>query len=536
MTRELLQSVLDAIPDPVVVLDRDFRIVTGNRATHADHSQDDRQSRPICYQQLMHRDQPCDDCLAGEVFHTGEVRRAERADAAEGVFQEIHVVPIFDASGNVDMVLEQVHDVTDRKNAEEELRHEVAALESQMAAMEEFYVTAEAANRTKSELLANIGHEFRTPMTAILSYVDNLGMLRLSDKERRDALQTIRRNSEQLMKTINEVLDLSKIKAGKLEVECVDYSPVQLVGEIQSLTQGRAHNKGLVFEVEYATPMPETINTDPARVRQILINLIGNAIKFTDRGSVRVTTSFLPGDTDHAASICFEVRDTGIGMTAHQIDRLRQPFSEVDLSTARKCGENKLGLMICRRLTEELGGKIEAESEPGTGSTIRATIGTGPLEGVVMIENPGKVVRIMKHGAANKHTASRTEKFDYRILLAEDNLDNERPISAMLKVAGAEVVVAENGQIACEKALAASKAGKPFDLILMDMQMPVLDGYDATRRLRDQQYSGPIVALTAHARADDCRKCLDAGCDGYFSKPVKRDRLLALIAKFSCRV
>jgi len=410
-----------------------------------------------------------------------------------------------------------------------EIRDYAGALESANNALEDFYLAAEAATRAKSEFLANMSHEIRTPMTAILGFTDSLLAAGTPAAERISAGETIRRNGRHLLGMLDDILELSQIDAGKLEVERIACCPLRVVNDVSSQMRPRALEKGLRFEVEYTTAIPESIQSDPARLRQILINLLGNAVKFTEQGSVRLASSYQPQQEDRAAMFCCAVQDTGIGMTAEQIAGLFQPFCQADSSSTRKYGGNGLGLTICSRLVQKLGGRIEVESQPGRGSTFRVSIATGPLEGVRLIEHPEQLAAIdlRLSEAASAHL---DENLACRVLVAEDAPDNQRLIGLILERAGAEVLIAENGRIAHDLAIEAWQAGRPFDVILMDMQMPVLDGYEATHRLRAEGYPGRIVALTAHALTSDRQKCLQAGCDSYMSKPVKREEIVALVA------
>jgi len=391
---------------------------------------------------------------------------------------------------------------------------------------------AEAADRSKSEFLANMSHEIRTPMTAILGFTESMLDPGLSDSEKLDAIHTIRRNGEHLLTIINDILDISKIEAGKLEVEHIRCSPVQLAAEVQSLMRVRADAKGLPFNIEFIGAVPETIESDPTRLKQILVNLIGNAIKFTETGGVRLITRFVDDDTE--PTMQFDVVDTGLGMTKEQISKLFRAFSQADTSTTRKFGGTGLGLNISKRLAEKLGGDITIESKPNAGSTFRLTIAIGSLDGVKMLNDPARAVIEQKSASvagsgSDRTPATGSSALDCRILLAEDGLDNQRLIAFVLKKAGAVVTVAENGKLAHDAALEARDAGQPFDVILMDMQMPVMDGYEATSQLRQAGYTGPIIALTAHAMASDRQKCINAGCDDYATKPIDRKKLIEAI-------
>ena len=418
-------------------------------------------------------------------------------------------------------------DVTDRKRAERGLKEYSAALEATNKKVESFCEAARAATQAKSEFLAKMSHEIRTPMTAILGYADVLlGSLRSPDDV--EAVQTIKRNGVYLLDLVNDILDLSKIEAGKLDVSRSACSPGAMLSEVVSLMRVPAAEKNLSLDMECLGPIPETIQSDALRLRQILINLVGNAVKFTSAGGVRVTARLIEGD-DGQAKMQFDVTDTGIGIPADQMAALFQPFAQGDVSTSRRFGGTGLGLAISKRLAEILGGDITVRSTAGEGSTFSLTVAAGPLQEVPMISDAAE--------AAN-HTKPASPPADHapvrlagRLLLAEDGPDNRRLISLLLRNAGADVELTENGRIALDLFLAAKREGREFDLILMDMQMPVMDGYEATRRLKAEGCTAPIVALTAHAMAGDRERCLEAGCDDYISKPVDRTALLTLVAR-----
>ncbi|RIK78389.1 MAG: hypothetical protein DCC68_15340 [Planctomycetota bacterium] len=360
--------------------------------------------------------------------------------------------------------------------------------------------------------------------------------LAVEEPELADAVQTIHRNGRHLLELINDILDLSRIEAGKLAVERVAVSPAQIVREVASLMRVKADAKGLPLEVEFRGPIPRQIQSDPTRLRQILINLVGNAIKFTQSGCIRILTRLVP-DFEGVHRLRFDVVDTGVGIPSEAMEQLFEPFAQADNTTTRRFGGTGLGLAISRRLAEMLHGEILVDSTVGRGSTFSLVVDPGPCdvaacEAATEVENlPPKPSEPHDGGA----TGSRHEprRIEARVLLAEDGVDNRRLISFVLRKAGVDVTLTDNGRAAVDLALAAVEEGVPFDVILMDMQMPVLDGYTAARQLRTRGYEGPIVALTAHAMTGDREKCLEAGCDDYATKPIERAKLLELIARYA---
>ncbi len=397
----------------------------------------------------------------------------------------------------------------------------------ELAAKVDVFLALKAAqdeSQAKSEFVANISHEIRTPMTAILGYSENLRDPTLSPAARDLAIETIWRNGQHLLELINNILDVSKIEAGKLLIEYTDFSPAEILTEVATMMNARVERAGLRLTLACDGAVPDRIRSDRTRLKQILVNLVGNAIKFTELGGVQVVARYL---TDLAEPLLeIDVIDTGIGIDECQLAILGQPFVQADASMTRRFGGTGLGLSISRRLAELLGGGLSIRSEFGKGSTFTLRIAAGKVARSAMHTDMTAAAR---RGAEVAPPPPVSPRIPCRILLAEDGIDNQRLLAFVLQKAGAEVTIAENGLIAVDSALAALQARQPFDVILMDMQMPVLDGYAATSMLRDAGYTGPIVAVTAHAMTEDRERCLGAGCDRFATKPIDRHALLHTI-------
>jgi len=374
------------------------------------------------------------------------------------------------------------------------------------------------ANASKSAFLATMSHEIRTPLTAIIGYSESMLENRLSRQEQSEHLQTIIRSGKHLSSIINDILDLSKIEADKMEIEVLPLNPFELLQDVHSLIDMQAQAKGLAFDIEYNLPLPAKLYSDPIRLKQILINLASNAVKFTHEGYVNIVVKHDP----LTKKIHFRVIDSGIGLTDAQKDKLFKPFSQADSSTTREYGGTGLGLHLSRQLAEKLGGTISLESSPGAGSCFDLCIATGDLTGVPLLD---KVPQPRQTAAPTNRAIC--HRLTGRILLAEDNTDNQRLISTLIRQIGAEVDIANNGSEAIRMAQAST-----YDLVLMDMQMPVISGVDAITELRRQQYTGPIVALTANAMQEDVRRCMAAGCNEHFAKPIDRQKFRELLDKY----
>jgi signal transduction histidine kinase/DNA-binding NarL/FixJ family response regulator len=385
---------------------------------------------------------------------------------------------------------------------------------------------AEAANRFKSVFFANISHEIRTPLTAINGFAELLLNSNRTDDERMADARVIRRNGEHLLALINDILDLSKIEAGKMSVDRVLCNPAAVVGEVASMLSHRAEEKGLSLEVKFDGPIPKNIQTDPTRLRQVLINLVANAVKFTKQGGVTLNVSITPSLRDEKPLLQVKITDTGIGITPEQQASLFKPFVQGDPSITRQFGGSGLGLAISQHFARALGGQIAIASEPSRGSTFTVTVETGNLANVPIQEHPEHAL-----DAQDSFKVPRV-RINGSILVAEDGIDNQALIAARLRETGLKLEIAPNGKIACEKALAAMAAGKPFDLILMDVQMPVMDGFAATLHLRGKGYRAPIIALTANAMERDRNKCLTAGCNDFVTKPIRMEKLIKAMGRY----
>ncbi len=388
---------------------------------------------------------------------------------------------------------------------------------------------AEQVSRARGEYLAEMSHEIRTPLTAILGYAELAAEAPRESAERDEAVRVIQRNADHLLSVINDTLDISKMEAGKLVLNAEDFSVVSLIAQTVSMMRVRAHQGGISLTVEHAGELPETILGDQARLSQILVNLVGNAIKFTEEGGVRIVSTFLPNWRGTQPAVRIEVIDTGIGIAGDRLELLREPFVQADVSTPRKYGGTGLGLAIVNHVIDKMGGTLTIDSQPGKGSNFAVTIPTGPLESVAMLHNPAEAYQEEVRQGARPDLAGQVLA-GLRILLAEDGPDNQRLIGTILRKAGAEVTLAENGRIAVQRALS-----DHFDLILMDIQMPEMDGYQATRELRKQGVSVPIIALTAHAMSGHREKCMSAGCTDYVTKPISRHQLIETVMQHTGR-
>ena len=375
---------------------------------------------------------------------------------------------------------------------------------------------AETANRAKTAFLANMSHEIRTPLSAIIGYSETLLENSGINDPNSQFVRPIIRNGNHLLQVINDILDISKIEAGKFEIEEVEFCLFDMISDLHALVSPQAEEKGLLFNIEYNFPLPEFLFSDALRIKQVLINICHNALKFTEKGSIEITISY----DRNKELLNFIVKDSGIGMTQEQLDRVFLTFEQADTSTTRKYGGTGLGLNISKRLTQLLGGDIQVQSTLGVGSQFFISVKAQ------VSPNSNELTSVPSEKLYTQHVINdfSEQNLNANILLAEDNHDNQALISMYLQKLGCSITLAENGVEALKKA---NKHN--FDLILMDMQMPLMNGIDVTHTLRSNGYSGLIVALTANAMKEDQLHCKEAGCDGFLAKPVEREKFTSLL-------
>ncbi len=512
-----LRAILDAEPECVKIVDSKYRLVEMNpaglalvAAPSADAVVDLDTTRLLAPEYLADYRSSIDRAFAGE-----QTIAEFEIIALDGTrrWMEQHATGLRDPhDGTIREVLAVTRDTTLRRRMDQEIRTSRDA--------------AEAATRAKSDFLANMSHEIRTPMTAILGYTDLLaeeGDRANAPPERLEYIETIRRNGEHLLAIINDILDLSKIEAGKMAIELIPTCPASVLADIERLMRVKAETRGLSLSFATDDSLAAGILSDPLRLRQILVNLVGNAIKFTEKGDVRVVATRRIS-ADGSPRLHIEVSDTGIGMSTEQIARLFGAFEQADASTTRRFGGTGLGLRISRRLAELLGGDLTVTSVPNRGSTF-------------ILDIPAVATPTPHDSSPPVPTGTDAPSLlGARVLLAEDGPDNRRLITFHLTKAGARVTCVENGRLAIQTLTTdGTPSGPladppPFDLFITDMQMPVMDGYAATALLRTKGCTLPIIALTANAMSGDRHRCIVAGCDEYVTKPINRPTLLQVCA------
>ena len=504
-SERLLQAVIDGSTSPIFLKDRDGKFITINAALErmlglSRGEIGGKTDYDIAPKEVA-------DCWRAhdtKVIATGKAIQVEEvADLQDG--QHVFLAnkfPLVDADGQVYGVGAISHDITERKRAEEELKQAMAA--------------AEAANVAKSQFLANMSHELRTPMNAILGMID-VALPKAADPTVQDCLQTAKGSADLLLTLLNDLLDSAKIESGKLELESVPFSLRRMLDQITRVLSVRASEKGLCFYCRMPEETPDAVIGDRTRLQQVLLNLAGNAIKFTERGDVEIGVHSLSQDGE--ACLEFAVRDTGIGIPPSGQAHLFQPFAQADASMARRFGGTGLGLSISKSLVEMMGGRIWVESELGKGSTFSFTVRL-PLAKELPSDFGARVA------------IPATACVQLRILLVEDNPANQKLANYILQDRGHVVEIAGDGQ----EAICLTEKNR-YDVILMDVQMPGMNGLEATAVIRKRKDDGrrvPIIAMTAHAMKGDREQCLAAGMDGYLSKPVNAQEMIALVESLAC--
>jgi two-component system CheB/CheR fusion protein len=516
-TRRFNEAVLDTAPVPLVVLDGEFKILMANQIFGKIFDAD---PQAVHGKSIL---EVSDGVLDIEGFREflevtmkqGRLIKSFVVDSHGGSaghrYLKITSERLSPQDTGGQMILVAFDDLTREKLAEERIQNALTV--------------AERANRSKSEFLANISHEIRSPLTAILGFTELLSRDITLSSGQLEHVMKVDANARHLTSLIDEILDLSKIESGKFEINLARTDLTKELAETLGLLKNRAEQKGLKFEVVLATPIPAFISTSDLRLRQILLNIIGNAVKFTECGEIRVSIGMTPNGL-----FSMTVHDTGPGLTPEQRERIFLPFGQADSSVTRKYGGSGLGLILSRHLAESLGGNVElTDSRPGEGSTFRITIGCGDIHDAPMVGTLGEFDWWRPH----PETVAAKPPNDLsgiRVLLVEDSPDIREVLTLFIKSGGASVVTAQNGVEAVELA----KSGD-FSIVLMDIQMPLMDGYEATRKLRTSGYKIPILALTAHALTGEREKCLAAGCDDYIIKPVMAHKLIEMISRFAIR-
>ena len=437
----------------------------------------------------------------------------------------VTAVPASD--GNSYDALFVAEDITERKRSEEasirakkEVEEANRKLEQALDHANILTRKAKVANNAKSEFLANMSHEIRTPMNGIVGML-TLALNKERDEKIREYLTIAKTCADNLLNLINDILDISKVEAGKLAIEIVDCNVDEILSVINSSMLPSALEKGIGFDVVLMTDVPEQIKTDPTRLNQCLVNLIGNAVKFTETGGVTVELSL--EEMGGKPFVRFDVVDTGIGIPVDQQKSIFDKFMQADSSTTRKHGGTGLGLAITKQLTELLGGDLTLTSEPGKGSTFSVIIPANiDIASATMISNDKWCKKEQKVEPSDEINNAAG-----KILVVEDDFASQQVILGMLEETNLQAEIANNGIEAVNKVTSGS-----YDLIFMDIQMPNMNGYDATKIIREKGYTLPIIALTAYAMKGDEEKCLNVGCDAYLPKPVDAEKLFETLGKF----
>lgn len=422
-------------------------------------------------------------------------------------------------TGAVDLMFKPLdpHVVRSKVRVFVELQQQRELLKEHVRELENLRIDAEAANIAKSQFLANMSHEIRTPVAAVMGFAELIAGGNLSGDEKQEAVSSISRNGTLLLRLIDDILDISRIEANRLELERVDFDLSEVFRDVQSTLSFKAREKGVDLEIAPPAGKLPMYSSDPIRIKQVLLNVIGNAIKFTNQGKVRVEAEIAGGPTSDR--LCVTVADEGVGLTAEQATRLFRPFGQADASTRRQFGGSGLGLVISRQIARNLEGDIRlVSSEPGKGSTFEIAMNLPRATGVS--------ATAAKPSTATSVTAATARFAGKKILAVDDSPDNLTLIDLFLRSSNAQLTFVDSGPKALEEA-----SRDQFDLVLMDVQMPGMDGNEATRTLRERGFVNPIIALTAHAIPSEHDRCREAGCDDVLVKPISREGLIEGLTK-----
>ncbi len=511
-----VQEALDILTEGLMIVSMDDRILLANSAfaSTTDRNADSLVGRKVSEFGFHCCDTaatvPWEECRKSEAPISGVAMEFIDKSGASRIFK-VNCSPLFGDNRKARGVMVSFDDVT--------------LLEKNKVELKVAKDAADAANQAKSDFLANMSHEIRNPMNAIVGFTDILRRgLEDSETTRTTYLNLIHASGTHLVELIDDILDFSKIEAGRLELEIRTCSPYQIMTEVVNVLRMKAEQQSLEIALAVRGRIPETIQSDPTRLRQILMNLVANAIKFTTEGGVKITASTV--EQKGQSCVRFEVVDSGIGLTTEQAGRLFQQFMQADSSTTRRFGGTGLGLAISKRLTEALGGDIAVDSKPGIGSTFHFFVPTGDLTGIALIDESQASERF-RSTTRSKQPGLKTWFKPARVLVTDDTEANRQLVGLVLRKAGLEVDESENGAIGVEMARATS-----YDLLLMDMRMPVMDGFTATRTLRGHGLQAPIIAFTANVTEQDKQRCAEAGCTGFLTKPINIDLLLSTLAEY----